>query len=475
MRYTPFHILLFLLVVIAMLAGISAYFPSHGANLGVVTLHFPSLQEYIATDSDTVVVTEQLPVLSPEEILAQREAELRLKEEQDMLTFFHSNIAAIRFPRVATDSSSMGDSTYFDAFFSALEDADSVPVNIVHYGDSQIEEDRITDVLRKAFQNQFGGGGVGIVPAYQSVQTHTIQQRMSYMPKRNLVYHAAYKRNDNKYGPMGQMATVDSTYSITISPRDKKTGKYSAHYFSQVTLLTSNEKNFHANIPASIRKEQSTELESALHFTTFVLADSTTRATIRLSGQANVYGVRFSNPTGVHVDNIPMRGCSGTIFRQMDKDQLGTYFETTNTRLIILQFGGNQMPHMSNSKSIDKYVTTMRSQIAYLQEQAPKAIFLFVGPSDMTTRRKGKLVTYPLLAEMDAKLSLMARDEGIAYWSMFNAMGGENSMKQWVNEGLAGNDYIHFTRRGANKMGNLLYEQIMAIYKYYTFRVTNTE
>ncbi len=474
MRYTPFHILIFLLAVIALLAGLSVFFPSQGVNVCDLTLHFPSIEEYLPSNPDTSLTT-QAPTLSPEEVLAQREAELQVQKEQEMIAFFRNNTAAIRFPHVATDTTSIGDSTYFDPLFAALENADSIPVNIIHYGDSQIEEDRITDVLRKQLQSRFGGGGIGIIPAYQSIPTHTIQQHMSYQPKRNIIYHAAYKRNDNKYGPLGQVAHIDSTYTITISPRDKKTGKYSAHYFSRASILTSDERNFSAIIPQNIRKEENISNSDNLHLTTFHVPDSTTRMTIHLNGHANVYGVRLYNPTGVTVDNVPMRGCSGTIFRQIDSNQLRHYFETTNTRLIILQFGGNQVPHLHSSKKIDNYITYLRSQITYLQQQAPQATFLFIGPSDMTTRRKGKMITYPLLTEIDNKLSQMACDEGIAYWSMFHSMGGENSMKRWVDDGLAGNDYIHFTRRGARKIGNLLYEQIMVVYKYYTLRTATNE
>jgi lysophospholipase L1-like esterase len=41
---------------------------------------------------------------------------------------------------------------------------------------------------------------------------------------------------------------------------------------------------------------------------------------------------------------------------------------------------------------------------------------------------------------------------------MYHAMGGKGSMITWRNKGLAGSDYVHFTRKGATKVGKLLYE-----------------
>ncbi len=466
---SPFYITLFMFSIIGILAAVCAVYPTDGIHVGNTTLHFPTLAEMLQTDT----VANETPLLSPEELLAQREAEMRLQEENEILHFFRTNLAAIRFPFLAHDSlhTTLGDSTYFDAFFAALQDADSTHVNIVHYGDSQIEEDRITKVLRQRLQTDFTGGGVGLIPAFQSVQTHTIGQTMSYEPQRSIVYHAAYKRNDKQYGPMGQMALLDSTYTISVFPRDKKTGLYSAHYFSRLTVLSSDE----GNLTATVRKKKKNiqDDDKSLHLTTFTLPDSTTRTSVRLSGYGKVYGILLDNPTGVNIDNIPMRGCNGTIFTQIDAHQLRTYFDYTNTRLIILQFGGNRMPHLYDSAGVDKYVTSLSKQIAYLQEQAPNAAFLFIGPSDMTTSRKGKRMTYPLLPEVNEKLSDMARTMGIAYWSMYDAMGGKGSMQQWVASGLAGKDYIHFTRRGADEMGKMLYEELMTVYKYYQWRTND--
>ncbi len=465
MRKVPFYITLFMFSIIGILAAVCAVYPVDGIEVGDVTLRFPTLGEMLMTDS----VETEAPLISPEELLAQREAEMRLQEENEILHFFRTNPAAIRFPRSVDDTITLGDSTYFDAFFAALHGADSTHVNIVHYGDSQIEEDRITSVLRRKLQADFAGGGVGLIPAYQSVQTHTIGQTMSYEPARSIVYHAAYKRNDKQYGPMGQMAVVDSIYTVSVLPRDQKTGKYSAHYFSRLTILSSDELGLHATVRG--KKESIKDDGTSLHLTTFDLPDSTMRASVRFAGHGKLYGILLDNPTGVNVDNIPMRGCNGTIFTQIDAYQLRTYFDYTNTRFIILQFGGNRMPHLYDSKGVDKYVELLRTQIAYLKQQAPNAAFLFIGPSDMTTRRKGKLMTYPLLPEVNDKLAAMACNEGIAYWSMFDAMGGKGSMQQWVASGLAGKDYIHFTRRGANEMGKMLYDELMTVYKYYQWRI----
>jgi len=44
-------------------------------------------------------------------------------------------------------------------------------VRVLHYGDSQIEGDRISSFLRNRFQKKFGGYGVGLVSPKPLVKT----------------------------------------------------------------------------------------------------------------------------------------------------------------------------------------------------------------------------------------------------------------------------------------------------------------
>jgi lysophospholipase L1-like esterase len=176
-----------------------------------------------------------------------------------------------------------------------------------------------------------------------------------------------------------------------------------------------------------------------------------------------LYGISLETDKGVIVDNIPMRGCSGNIFTKIDSVQLSDFYRETNTRLIILQFGGNMIPQTENPSTIRGYVrSTMRQQVRYLRACAPEASILFIGPSDMSTNIDGQMTTYPLVPYMDQQFRKMAQEEGIAYWSMYDAMGGKDSMVRWVENGLAGSDYVHFTRAGANNIGKKLYNWLMS-------------
>ena len=68
------------------------------------------------------------------------------------------------------------------------------------------------------------------------------------------------------------------------------------------------------------------------------------------------------------------------------------------------------------------------------------------------------------------KIREIALKNGCAYWDMYRVMGGHNSMKSWVQQKLGGPDYIHFTRNGAARMGELFYNAIKLHFDYYQFR-----
>ena len=61
---------------------------------------------------------------------------------------------------------------------------------------------------------------------------------------------------------------------------------------------------------------------------------------------------------------------------------------------------------------------------------------------------------------------------GAGFWNMYEVMGGENSMIQWVknNPALATPDYIHFTPRGADRIAEMFYESLNNYYEYYKMR-----
>ena len=63
-----------------------------------------------------------------------------------------------------------------------------------------------------------------------------------------------------------------------------------------------------------------------------------------------------------------------------------------------------------------------------------------------------------------AALRQIAQEEGIVCWDLFTATGGKNSCRKWQTQHLLSKDRIHFTQRGYQDQGVLLYRALMNAY-----------
>lgn len=208
-----------------------------------------------------------------------------------------------------------------------------------------------------------------------------------------------------------------------------------------------------------------------LNVYTWKLPDTTSSAQIYLSGNAEIYAISADGKYGVAVDNVAMRGSSGTIFHRIDSELLAESYKAMNARLIIMEYGGNLVPG-TNSGNIEWTKKIITRQIQAIQKANPDADILFIGPADMAKQVDGQWKTYPALALTIKTLRQVALDNGLAYWDMHRVMGGNGSMMKWVKKepALGFTDHIHFTRRGAAYMGDLFCAALRMHYDFFKFR-----
>ncbi len=410
----PYQVLIFIAVVMGLLGVLYKAFPN-----GQLLHKQPSELSIEVSDNDTI---EEFPVFAEAEV--EVETDTVIPQEPKVI-----------IPKVAVDSTT--DSRIFlQSFYASLAESGNKAVRVLHYGDSQIEEDRMSQQIREALQSKYGGSGAGLMPLAQTIPSRTVRQQLrmndrfiqpAQGPRRYLVYGPKRdQREDGLYGVMGQVAVMNDSLV-----------RGSEELTAVCTPLDGRPRYTQWRVYA----------DSSVHYS--FAGDS-----VFLSGQGKVYGLSQQSDTGVIVDNIPMRGCLGLVFTKMDREQLVTFYREENVQLIIMQFGGNAIPSNKNPGTIQGIVKGLRQQVQYLRSCAPQASILFIGPSDMLTQIDGEWQTYPMVPYMDKLLRKMALEENIAYFSLYRWMGGVGSMARWQEIGLAGSDGVHFTRSGARKAGN---------------------
>ena len=93
----------------------------------------------------------------------------------------------------------------------------------------------------------------------------------------------------------------------------------------------------------------------------------------------------------------------------------------------------------------------------------------------MSLKEKGGFVTYPGIEPVRDALRSAALATGFAFWDLYEAMGGRNSMPSFVHADppLALTDYVHFTALGVNLVAEMFYNSLMAEYDRYITKRTN--
>lgn len=451
----PRHILLFFSCVIALLAAIGALFPRDGVMLGDTHIGFASLHTLVeARQQKTLVVS---PAEPPE-----------MLQLRDSVSYYRSLVREgdLRFW--------LPEPHYFDTFWQNAANArrQGRIVRILHYGDSQIEMDHITSRLRAYMQRTFGGGGPGLVPFRTITPSMTVSQSTSgELTHLSSFGDSTVVRSRGDYGPMMQcFRLAGGSVSTTLRASRSKSVDDRVKHFSRISLIHNlrgsslgaelADRQHKANYPQNLT-------EGGIGSLTWQLDSATNHVRLTVRGNADLYGIMVDDGPGVAVDNIPMRGCSGQQFTLIPADKLSAAYERMDVGLIIMQFGGNSVPYIKTTKQISTYCQALGRQIDHVRQCCPKAKILFIGPSDMSTRLRGQLQTYPALPELVDSLAATATAHGAAFWSIYHAMGGQNSMPEWTRQGLAGQDYIHFSQRGADLMGDRLSQALDNSYHLY--------
>lgn len=443
-----------------MLGLVALVFPQPEAKVGGLTLRFASLSDYFG-ESDSSVVMVEADSLLHEVAAMQTPQDSARQRLQDTLNYYH-DFFAHDAARIFVPGDSL---TFFDKIFAALDSAGTTPVHIMHYGDSQIEGDRITSYLRERFQARFGGNGPGLIPVLQPVSPSTMRHTCSDSVSMYYAGGMLGERGDSKvYGSMARYAMLsDADISTNVQIYNK--GKYNrVHVFARAEGedMTVSVNGIEHIISAS----------DAVRSSEWKLKNTRSKAEINFRGSGSVYGIALGSDTGVMISNIALRGSDGLFFTRMDINSFAMMNRELNTQMMILEFGGNAVPMLKDSTSVLRYCKSFAKQLHYVKRACPNATTMVIGPADMSIKVKGKLQTHPLLPYLAEQMKATTVANGAAYWDMYSVMGGENSMISWVEHKprWAATDYIHFTHKGVEKIANVLCQSLMMYYNYRDIR-----
>jgi hypothetical protein len=475
----PIKTLLFTITVFVLLAGTMLITPGNGLKVGAFNFHMPTFAEMFSIEKIeytdvSEIIEHQFDIDSLAESTITGTDTVAWASHESLMQSIHK----IEFTDEGRDN--------LARFFQKLKMGTTT--RIMHYGDSQLEGDRITANLRHKLQQKFDGSGLGLRPALQpydfilsAVQTNSANWKRYpiYGDVDSLVQH-------NRYGVMGAFSrfaplTFDSVHfektvfheaEISISKSNISFGR--TREYKRMRLFYGNARSpvdLKLLVNGSVVFTETLKPDIDYDVVSCDLPPATDNVVLKFAGfdSPDIYGVELAENKGVIVDNIALRGCSGTIFTLTDFKHSTKMYNDLDPGLFILQFGGNVLPYIKDQNAIDNYGRWFAGQIKRIRQSCPNSAVIVIGPSDMSTKIKDKYVSYDLLPAVVEALKKAALSTGSGYWDMYQAMGGHNSMPGWVNAKpeLAAPDYVHFTPLGSNLISNMFYNAFILEYDKY--------
>jgi len=355
-----------------------------------------------------------------------------------------------------------GDSTLrgMTPFYLAMDElvANNRPLRIAYFGDSFIEADIMTADLRQQFQETYGGHGVGYVnitssiSGYRTSVKHRFGGWRSHALTDTIGFNRRFQDISNHYFLAGNDAYVDYTGVTQYARLDT---------CQQATLYFVSKDSVHVTVAVNGAQVKTQHFDSlgrmqAMHVKGRI---GRVRWNVAPSDSSLFYGVALDDTVGVSLDNFSLRGSSGLNIRSVPMATLKQFARLRPYDLIVLQYGVN----VATQRGVDysNYIKGMQTVIQHLKEAFPMAGILVVGVADRDyVNDEGEVLTMPGIRNLVRFQQQLAADEGVAFWNMWEAMGGNESMKRLVEQrpSLAALDYTHLNFRGGKYLASLLFE-----------------
>ena len=320
-------------------------------------------------------------------------------------------------------------------------------------GDSHAAADFWPDAVRKPLQARFGAGGPGFVyvglGAYRHAGVKVVRDGTWHVEPRQ---PSLWMRQDDGVFGLGGMRAVpaDARSRMTLELSESAI-RGSAKWDLAFRLPTSK-----AKFRVDVKGEGSRAVDSKAYPAGSVGHlewQTKPGATVVLdgaSGDPEIFGVIVeSTEPGVVVDTLGINGARIATPLAWEAEPWLDAAKRRHPSLAVLAYGTNEV---GDQVAARRYGPELASLVERVRQAAPETDCLVVGPTD---REGPDWTTLPRVAEIDAVERETAVRAGCAFFSAFDAMGGEGSLKRWADQNppLAGTDHVHLTPRGYAELG----------------------
>jgi hypothetical protein len=394
-----------------------------------------------------------------------------LAQTVDSLAYSKYKFINTELNRIENDNPAL--TSFYEQLYQ-LQQSKRKRVNIIHIGDSHIQADFFSGTIRQKMQLKFGNAGRGLIFPYRVAKSN---EPSSYKTTTNKVWDSKRNVYYDKPLPIGisgfTVETSDSLAEINLTLKDQPNLGYAFTKFTlfhdrginnyditvcdgmncEKGIFKSSDKSNNSFI--SELKFDSPQLQIILHNK---CSDTSCQRTTR------IYGMLLENDSAGVLYN--MIGVNGAEYRHYN---MSKYFiqqlPVLNPDLIIVSLGTNEAFSMGFDKETFRLnIDTLINNIKFTNPQA--AIILTTPGDSFRKSRKGR-VKNPDMKIAKEIIIEYCKKNNLAYWDLYEIMGGFGSMQKWFTAQLSAKDKVHLNSRGYQIEGTLFYEALMDGYEKY--------
>ncbi len=357
---------------------------------------------------------------------------------------------------------SMGDGHGMEPYYDAITrmKAGGGTVRIAVLGDSYIEGDILTADLRAMLQQRYGGCGVGYVPITSEIYgfRRSVRHSFSGWKAHNVTDTAGFERSkeilSGSYFVPDSAATVElrgqKKYYTLLDSCDESSIYFKSFADCKVSAIVNGKERHEFDVVAGDEMQKLT-VSGRIGRVRWNVGNA--------GSQYTFYGVTMDCSRGIVLDNYSMRGTSGMHLGAISDDNLMEYDRLRHYDLIVLMFGLNAVsPDMVDYTG---YKQRMCKVIEKIKRTCPGSGILVVSVGDREERRGGELRTMRGVIAMVKFQRLLAAESGVAFWNMFEGMGGEGSIEKMVEAKQANLDYTHINFAGGKKLAGYFFDALV--------------
>ena len=365
----------------------------------------------------------------------------------------------------------------FNAKLDSLLRYHNTSVRCWHVGGSHVQADMFSHRMRSNLTKMAPGlvSTRGVIFPFDMAKTNwSHNYRISYTgtwkAQRNVQRNVTYRLGLTGIAAMTKDTADDAEATITLNlnvgknpswtmDRLRVMGYASSDDVKVFTVLKFNK--FHANLKDTIWSKYDSETESYV----VPLPQNTDSATIVISTPKNesftLTGlIPESDNPGIQYFSSGINGAA--VPSWLKCEDLARDLKLVRPDIVFFGIGVNDAAVAPDKFDVEAFKDGYRRIIKMVRDVNPDAALVFITNNDTYRKvsKKSRVANVNAFAVEEAFLMLAEEYDG-AVWNVFDFMGRLRSSTKWRDAGLMNKDLIHFTRKGYELLGDMLFNALI--------------